>query len=214
MDDYQHLVREFEKKQREREEYCRLTRIQTNALSKREMLPKAVHEGKLLYLGYGRNAWHSTWIRRYYPGSLSFFETDLQKLCETLRVQGSVFRIEPVPAVFIEYPNDVIALVAINDRPPDAYTALMELVLPFRLNGFWGADDFSIQNWLIPLKMAAWRPDLIPKKHHMMTSSPQGAGRPMAWQRREVDETSGGICEAFRAFMPNLLRIKEDQTRM
>ena len=194
-----------------RDEQCKLTQTDTRTIAERRLLPKAVHEGKLLYLGYGRNAWHSTWVRQYYPGSLSFFEEDLQKRCETLRVQGSVFRIEPVSAVFIEYENDVVILVAINGKSASAYESMVDLVLPFCLDGFWGADEFFTQNWLIPFKIKAWRPDLFPKKYHRMTSFPQGSGRPMAWQRQEVDETAGGICEAFRNFMPNLLRIKGDQ---
>jgi hypothetical protein len=207
MEDYQHLVQEFEKKQKEREHFCKLTRVDARSLEKRTILPKVVHEGKLLYLAYGRNAWNSTWIKRYYPGSLSFFENDLQKLCESLRVQGSVFRIEPVSAVFIEYEDDTIVLASINDRQGSSYQSLIDKVLPFRLSAFWGAEEFLAENWLIPLKLPSWRPDLLPKKFYKMSSSPQGVGHPIGWIRMEVDATSGGICEAFKGFMPKMLRI-------
>lgn len=207
MDDYQHLVQEFEQKQIERSKFCDLERIDVSSLGRRSRLPVNVHTGKLLYLGYGRNAWQSTWINRYYPGSISFFEKDLQELCESSRVQGSVFRIETVPVVYLEYHSDVVALVAINDRPSAAYRPMLENILPFRLDAFWSSDEFEIDNWLIPFQMAAWRPDLHPKEFFRLTCSPKGSHKLLQWERHESDKAISGICDAFSQFMPNLLKI-------
>jgi hypothetical protein len=207
MEDYQHLVQEFEQKQIERSKFCDLKRIDASSLDRRSRLPVNIHTGKLLYLGYGRNAWQSTWINRYYPGSIAFFEKDLQERCEKLRVQGSVFRIETVPVVYLEYHSDVVALVAINDRSSAAYRPMLENILPFRLDAFWSSDEFKIDNWLIPFQILAWRPDLHPKNFHRMTSSPKGGDKPLHWERHEADKITSGICDAFSQFMPNLLKI-------
>ena len=207
MDDYQQLVREYEEKESQRKKYCSLNRIAPGSLARRGHLPLNVHSGKMLYLGYGRNAWHSTWIRRYYPGSISFFEKDLQLLCEKHRVQGSVFRIEPVPVVYLEYRHDVVVLLAINDRPAGAYQDLLQNIVPFRLDAFWLSDEFEVDNWLITFTLPAWRPDLYPKRYHRMSSSPQGAGRPLGWSRHEADEAQSGVSTAFLEFMPRLLKI-------
>ena len=207
MEDYQKLVREFEKKEFERKKFCGLVKIPPTSLAKRNHLPREVHHGKMLYLGYARNAWHSTWIRRYYPGSISFFEKDLQSLSEGFRVQGSVFRIEPVPAVYLEYEEGVVVLIAINDRPSAAYTSLLENILPFRLDTFWYSDEFVVNNWLLTFILPAWRPDLYPKRFHSMSSAPQGAGRPLSWSRHEADNSTSGVCSAFSEFMPNLLKL-------
>lgn len=209
MEDYQGLVRDFERKQVEREKYCKLKLIDAQELSRRRVLPANVHKGTVLYLGYSRNAWHSTWIRRYYPGSLSFFEKDLQILCEKMRVQGSVFRIEPVPAVFLEYRDDVIVLVEINERPLDSYRKLMRSVLPFRLEEFWKADAFlPKENWLMAFKLPIWRPDLLPRKFSKMSSVPQGFGRPMGWTRHGPQAARNGLHDGFnQLFLSRLLKI-------
>ncbi len=207
MEDYQKLVQEFEKKEAQRKKFCDLTKIPPDSLTNRKELPRGIYYGKLLYLGYGRNAWHSTWVRRYYPGSISFFEKDLQALCEELRVQGSVFRIEPVPAVYLEYQDDVVVLIAINDRPSTAYKFLLKNVLPFRLDGFWSAEEFKADNWLLTFTLPTWRPDLHPKRFHRMSSRPQGAGRPLSWSRLEADESTDGIISAFADFLPRLLKV-------
>lgn len=77
--------------------------------------------------------------------------------------------------------------------------------MPFRLDAFWTADEFKIDNWLLTFSLPAWRPDLYPKSYHRMSSSPQGAGRPLRWSRHELDGTEGGICAAFSDFMSRML---------
>jgi hypothetical protein len=210
IDNYHELIRELKVKEAERKKYCCLVKIPPASLVKRDNLPREIKYGKMLYLGYGRNAWHSTWIRRYYPGSISLFEKDLQSLCENLRVQGSVFRIETVPVVYLVYKEDVVVLVAINDRSSSAYRPLITNISPYSLAAFWSSAEFEIDNWLIPFILPAWRPDLHPKRFHRMSSSPQGAGKPLSWSRREVDEGASGICTAFSDFMPSLLTLSRD----
>lgn len=207
MDDYQQLVREYEEREYQRKKYCELTRVPSSSLIRRQVLPRNVRFGKMLYLGYGRNAWHSTWIRRYYPGSISLFEKELQSLSEKHRVQGSVFRIEPVPVVYLEYRHDVVVLLAINDRSAVAYDSILQNIMPFRLDAFWSSQEFEVENWLITFTLPAWRPELYPKRYHRMSSAPQGTGRPLGWSRHEVDEGQSGLWAAFADFMPRLLQI-------
>lgn len=135
------------------------------------------------------------------------FEKDLQSLSEKHRVQGSVFRIEPVPVVYLEYRHDVVVLLAINDRSAAAYYPLLQNIVPFRLDAFWSSKEFEVENWLITFTLPAWRPELYPKQYHRMSSAPQGTGRPLGWSRHEADEKQSGLCAAFADFMPRLLNI-------
>jgi hypothetical protein len=70
----------------------------------------------LYYLEYGRNAWHSTWVRRYYrEGSIAASFEELKRTAEENRKQGSVFRIEQLPAIALQSDNATLLLVSLND---------------------------------------------------------------------------------------------------
>ncbi len=54
---------------------------------------------KLFFLVAGRNAWHSTWINRYTPGSLQTSFLGATSEAEKRRVQGTTFVIKEIPAL-------------------------------------------------------------------------------------------------------------------
>lgn len=53
----------------------------------------------IYYVQDGRNAWHSTWVRRYYSDTFHLSLFAAQRAAEVLRVQGSVFRLVTLPVV-------------------------------------------------------------------------------------------------------------------
>jgi hypothetical protein len=68
--------------------------IEPSSLPLLDILPQDLVMSNTWYLGYGRNAWHSTWINRYYPKCISFSIETLKKEAEKRRTQGTVFRIQ------------------------------------------------------------------------------------------------------------------------
>lgn len=70
----------------------------------------------LLHYGSdGRNAWHSTRVRRYYPSSISFNETSVREWLEHRRVQGSTFTLTELPCLCFHDGSRVAILTDIND---------------------------------------------------------------------------------------------------
>jgi hypothetical protein len=65
-----------------------------NELEVGDGFPHDFIKTQVFYLGYGRNAWYSTWTNRYYSHSVSFSEDELKHTAEKRRVQGSVFNIQ------------------------------------------------------------------------------------------------------------------------
>ena len=73
----------------------------------------------LYYLHYGRNAWHSTWIRRYYREGCLHSTLDSAKLtAEKLRGQGTTFTIEQMPALSIGSDIGFVFVTQINSACP------------------------------------------------------------------------------------------------
>jgi hypothetical protein len=134
MEDYRKLVEEYEKKVAEQKQHCRVTLVDPLKFRNYYDRPRGAVDTNLLYLGYGRNAWHSTWINRYYQGSVSFFEKQLKDTAEGLRVQGSQFKISSRPAIVLNFEIAPIAIMSVNDRPFASYEDLLGEVKPWDLN--------------------------------------------------------------------------------
>lgn len=67
---------------------------------------------------YGRNAWHSTWIKRYSAGSITTTLADAKKHAENSRKPGSQFSIVELPAIEIVSNDDVFFVIHINTPSP------------------------------------------------------------------------------------------------
>ena len=85
----------------------------------REKLLFAINEVKLekiYYVSDGRNAWHSTWIQRYGEGCMHTSLSSAKCYCEGQRVQGSMFKIQELPALVFSCGGDRIIITQINSK--------------------------------------------------------------------------------------------------
>jgi hypothetical protein len=123
--------------------------IEPHAIEITGVLPKEIKATQAYYLGYGRNAWRSTWTNIYMPRSISFSIGDLKESAERQRVQGSVFRIESIPALVLKYPVNTFAIVPINDRSKFEYDALIRSLDQLPPASFWSVLPPSNQNWVL-----------------------------------------------------------------
>ena len=73
---------------------------------------------KLFFLVAGRNAWHSTWINRYTPGSLQASFLGAAATAEKRRVQGTTFVIKELPALKFSSNSGHLLVTEINCRQP------------------------------------------------------------------------------------------------
>ena len=105
------------------------------------------------YLGYGRNAWHSTWVNKYYPGSLSFDREALERQAEKSRSQGSVFRIQSVPMTVFHYRENSFAVCCINERPRLEYNDLLDRINRRDTPYLWQFFPASSDNWMLLFSM-------------------------------------------------------------
>lgn len=89
----------------------------------------------------GRNAWWSTWIRRYADGSLHHTLQSAKTYCEGRRVQGTRFYIEELPTLAVRDGERWLLITQINTEEPlkglkhDTLRKLDELV---------GLETFSL----------------------------------------------------------------------
>lgn len=76
------------------------------------------HPGVIYYVGDGRNAWHGTWVRRYYSSSFHTKFEDARLFAESQRVQGSVFRITELPVVCYGVEDGWMLVSELNEERP------------------------------------------------------------------------------------------------
>lgn len=69
---------------------------------------------KLYYVHDGRNAWYSTWVQRYLDGCMHSSLSSAKRYAENLRVCGSVYYINEIPALLLESESLVLAVTQIN----------------------------------------------------------------------------------------------------
>ncbi|MCX6596929.1 MAG: hypothetical protein NTV70_11245 [Acidobacteria bacterium] len=65
---------------------------------------------KIYFLTHGRNAWHSTWISRYWKGCMHVTWEKARDHAEEVRKQGAVFYIKELPALAIAV-DDMTSIV-------------------------------------------------------------------------------------------------------
>ncbi len=73
---------------------------------------------KVWYVNDGRNAWHSTWVKKYRSGCFHLTLSTAKEFCESKRVQGSVFYIEELPALQIDSEHGSLFVTQINCSYP------------------------------------------------------------------------------------------------
>lgn len=73
---------------------------------------------KIYYCLLGRNAWHSTWIRRYSNNCMHLTIESAKKYAESLRNNGSVFFIYEIPALLLDTQDYAVIITQINEDCP------------------------------------------------------------------------------------------------
>ena len=213
MEEWQRLAQAYMNDEVERKESCAMN-IQQNMWSIKDDIrfPISIEFRNVLYLAYGRNAWQSTWINRYYPGSISVSKSSLQELAEKRRVQGSVFRIEARPSLMIKFKTRNLVLVALNRGHTSDYSALLSEIKPFDLRAFW--LTFLCQFWqerpnfLVVLNLVQWRPDLWHNNDHSFVASSRGSNRHLAWTRSNSDSVAPLFHDFREKFSGKALSLK------
>jgi hypothetical protein len=79
---------------------------------------RSVFLTKLYYVKDGRNAWHSTWVNRWYPSSFHRSLENAKRYVEGMRVQGSVFRIIEIPTLAIGMKRGSAFVTELNCTTP------------------------------------------------------------------------------------------------
>mgnify|MGYP001423194962 CR=1 FL=1 len=69
----------------------------------------------VFYILKGRNAWNSTWIRRYYPDRCALSFEGAANCVERMRVQGSTWSILEIPMILFTGRKLAMAVGDIND---------------------------------------------------------------------------------------------------
>lgn len=118
-------------------------------------LPKSAKIVGAYYLGYGRNAWYSTWVNLYIPRSVATDFTELKHFAEKQRVQGSVFKILAIPMLVLRYEKNTFAIAPINDASKYEYDKLIESISNDALPNFWSHLPSKSQNWLLTFTLTA-----------------------------------------------------------
>lgn len=102
-----------------------------DTIEKRRLLASSdltSHEGRLrvkkfeavalYYIHRGRNAWHETWARHYFPWSFHPSLASAKMEVERHREQGSVFHIHELPALAIHTRNQTVTISQIGAKEP------------------------------------------------------------------------------------------------
>jgi hypothetical protein len=76
------------------------------------------------YCSYGRNAWNSTWIKRYVPGCMQITEEGAEQRAEYTRNNGNVHYLVEKPALrFVGRHHSLIVTQINTDTPLREYSA-------------------------------------------------------------------------------------------
>lgn len=113
-------------------------------------LPK-IRAVAVMFLSSGRNAWHSTWIRRYNPGD---FFRDGRRVRETVderRTPGTVFYLKVLPALQFDFGARKFVMTEINTLEPFRHMHLDQV--RFGLLG----DDLDTFLDLVPPPSGLWK---------------------------------------------------------
>jgi hypothetical protein len=145
--------------------------------------PRRFSLTQVYYLGYERNAWHSTWINRYQSDRISFNQSCLKHLAEGKRTRGSVFKIAPLPMLVFTAGKDRYGMSPINERSPYEYDVLIKRIETCQKEDRFAQLPKSDENWLLLFKFSkGFSVPPFKKQLESLNSFPQGAGYNLGWQ--------------------------------
>lgn len=171
--------------------------IEPTSIKATEAWPVDCYHGSVFYLGFGRNAWQSTWINRYYPHSISFDPAELKQFAELRRVQGSVFHIKSIPLLILQYPVNTFGLCAINDRSKSEYNALKKMIRRTDPRQFWQHLPSSDRNWMLLFHLGA--PKREEYRPFRLSSFSKGAAYLLGWNKVAAPAKDFAQFQAFAA---------------
>ena len=167
-------------------------------------IPRKCYLTQVYYLGYGRNAWHSTWINRYSPNSVSFDVLELKALAEKRRVQGSVAKILSLPMLVVEAVtnggNIRAGIAPMNDRGPGDYSRMTQ-DLKLAEPELWRRLPSHGLNWLLTFGLkegAIVEADFVPS---FLGAQSYGASYKLGW--RPIDNV-----QSYSGFMKFAMDLK------
>lgn len=92
----------------------------------KEISKPEVRSAVVLFLSKGRNAWHSTWVRRYWHGSFFRDGRAINIAVSKRRTRGTVFYLSVIPAFLFNFGLRKFLVTEINSTEPFRYIDLEE----------------------------------------------------------------------------------------
>lgn len=199
---YDDLIEEFQKKQELRDATFKMTRIEPKTATKRFFSPVDARLVRVSYLGWGRNAWHSTWINQYHPGTIDCDLSRLQKLAENERTPGSQLWIETRDALWLRLKRTNALMVQINGASTNDYNHLLKYVDEGSLKKFWEHTSYIKDDWLLFFELGKWCPDSVSRKEaQIFHAFNQGSGKSLGWTSKPHS-----LCTNFLKFAKDLVK--------
>jgi len=96
------------------------------------------------YMRKGRNAWHRTWSRRYFPRRVSLRRHEITDAIWRQRGsgnQGNVHSIQVFPLLQIKYQQGVVGLAALHSLENHELESIWQRMLAQSAADFWRALD-------------------------------------------------------------------------
>lgn len=116
----------------------------------KEITAPGVRAVAVLFLSNGRNAWHSTWVRRYSHGSFFRDGRAVERAVDKRKTRGTVFYLKVLPAFLFSYGARHFLVTEINTDEPfrhvDLYAARYGL-MGRKLADFLDAMIPSSSSW-------------------------------------------------------------------
>lgn len=90
-----------------------------------EIVPPGLRAVAVLFLSHGRNAWHSTWVRKYHFGNFFRNGHEVQDAVMRRKTPGTVFYMNVLPGFQVSYGNRKFVITEINTFEPFRHINLM-----------------------------------------------------------------------------------------
>lgn len=118
----------------------------------------------------------------------------LEKTAQSKRVQGSVFKIQFVPALLMLFDEFAVALAEINRKSIGEYSTMLSLM---KVHGFRALRTTSglNENWIIPLAITKDQYHNLFTPRLAFKSRSRGADRPLEWDDIHADRDTKGFDE-------------------
>ncbi|HDM8054647.1 hypothetical protein [Vibrio harveyi] len=184
----------------------------------------AVKQANIYYVSEGRNAWHSTYTRRFTTQCMHPTLESAQEYCESVRTQGTKFHIDVLPALVFYTSHRTLLVTEINTETPLArfdtgaflsnskVTESTKKTLKWRTTMSTLCDSFDPHtgSWelsskhehsVILLDGTSIKFEIADSKHgRKYQSYSVGGNQSLGWSQFESQITRGGVRKIWRMF--------------